>query len=503
MPLTRAAMKAEARAEARRAAIVGRGIHHHDPFRGGTIRSLPRISSEPFDGPVSLLAYVDRYPPFVNAGAEWMLHAMLRDSVRRGHRVMVATACVAEPCRVEGVEVYPAKMGPALAEQAHAMVGHLLWTNEAIRLAANHDLPLLYLVHNDSQIRYWKLGEAKVSAYVWNSEWVAAKCSGDGEAVGVPGTIVRPPLVAADYALTDPPPAEREFVTLVNPIEAKGSEVFYRLAEEMPERRFLAVEGAYGSQQRPKARHRNVEWQPQTGAIRDDVLARTRVLLVGSSYESWGRIAVEACAAGIPVIATPTPGLLEALGDDWPLLAPFGELKSWRALLEELDDEERYAEASARALSRAAELDALGALDLERWDKLVRMAAATTVERMTGHDPFRARSAAALATDAEDADRALLGHAGPDPDPGSCPDLAADVAAWIAAAETPEEGSERADRAWAVELARSAGVRKTVADAVNKALESAESASEDPAASSAPESAGAQESVQEPAIPAS
>lgn len=434
-----------------------RGLHHHDPYRGGRARAVQRISDEPHDGPVTILAYVDRYPPFVNAGAEWMLHAMLRDSVERGHRVLVATACVKEPTEVEGVLVFPAKDGQRLAAEAHVMVTHLLWTNEAIRLATSAVLPLLYLVHNDSQIRYWRLHEAKVSAYVWNSEWVAGVCSGWGEAAGVPSTVVRPPLICADYAVSSPAPADREFVTIVNPIDAKGVEVFYQLAERHPDRSFLAVEGAYGSQRRPAARHKNVKWQPQTGKMRDDVLARTRVMLVGSSYESWGRVAVEACAAGIPVISTPTSGLVEALGDGWPLFAPFGELPAWDAALRSLDDPARYSLASSAGLARAAELEAIAELDLGRWDRLVRMGARTTIDRMTAHDPFRAQTTEALSA----------------PQSDGIPGLASAVVEWIAGAEDSTEARERADLAWSAETSRPNGVRKTVADAVARAMEAA------------------------------
>lgn len=439
--------------------MPSRALHHHDPFRGNRLRALPRIAEDELDGRVHVLAYVDRYPPFVNAGAEWMLHAMLRDSVRLGHRVQVATGCVDREHDVEGVEVYPARAGARLAADAHVVVSHLLWTNEAIRLATGAELPLLYLVHNDNQVRYWRLSAAKVSAYVWNSEWVSRACADHGGALDVPTIVVRPPLIADDYAVAHPEPADRPHITLVNPIKAKGADLFYRLAEREPDRSFLAVEGAYGHQQRPR-RHQNVRWQRQTGRFRDDVLARTRVLLVPSSYESWGRVAVEAFAAGVPVIAAPTPGLREALGESWPLFADFDDDDAWLAALRELDDPERYDELSAAALDRADELDEVASSDLNAWDSLLRRAAAGTLSRMAGHDPFRAKSATVEAAAPAPAPKTKAA-----PKPLRVPDKAADVVAWLDNARTAKQRADRAAAALAVEQER-AKPRKSVLAAV-------------------------------------
>ena len=82
--------------------------------------------------PVRVFALVDRYPPMVNAGGEWMLHSLLADLAARGHDVDVVTAGVPEPFTLDGVNVWPRAETSALAAQCDVMVGHLMWTREAV-----------------------------------------------------------------------------------------------------------------------------------------------------------------------------------------------------------------------------------------------------------------------------------------------------------------------------------------------------------------------------------
>lgn len=350
----------------------------HDPFRPSTRMHLPQLPdhAEPVDRTVTVLAYVDRYPPEQNAGAEWMLHHLLRDSVERGHRALIATA-TKRPYEIEGVEVHPVRDAQGLAGQADVMISHLAWTHQAEEVADSHQVPLVYVLHNDQQVRFWRLTHHDLTVLVANSEWVAARNAGwKGLQV-----VVRPPVFVADYE-TGPPPAERTHVTLVNVYPEKGSGLFYRLARAMPDRRFLGVEGAYGNQRRPSPQDRNVDWQPQTGQITRDVYARTRVLLVPSSYESWGRVAVEAMCSGIPVIAHPTPGLREALGDAG-IFADRDDQRAWRQALADLDDPDLYEKQSQASRQRAAVLDAQSRADLDTWDHTVRLAAGARPARRT------------------------------------------------------------------------------------------------------------------------
>lgn len=361
-----------------------------DPYRAKPTYRVPQLTAPwedtpPAGEPVHVLALVHGYVPSHGSGAEHMLHALLRDGVRRGHRatVVCANAAASGPYDVDGVHVtHRSYLADAIAT-ADVMVGHLAWTDELIVTAAEHDLPLVYLCHNHNQIRYWRtyMKPESVTVTVWNSEWVRDRLTGtsapfwSGGWPG-PGAVVRPPCLLEDYEIPQPPMPDG-FVTLVNVQRPKGSSLFYALAERPPARRWLAVEGAYGEQQRPDpARHPGVAWQPQTGDMRNDVYARTRVLVVPSEYESWGRCAVEAMCAGIPVVAAPTAGLVEACGDAAIFVELSAGVAGWQAALAILDDPTEYRRWSERARRRAEQLDAQSYADLDVWDRVIRASAA-------------------------------------------------------------------------------------------------------------------------------
>jgi glycosyltransferase involved in cell wall biosynthesis len=111
-------------------------------------------------------------------------------------------------------------------------------------------------------------------------------------------TIVRP-LMHEDKIRIDEP-FQGDCITIVNANQNKGINQFIEIAKRMPERKFLAVIPYYG-ELRPPPAPSNVEWIPFDDDVRN-ILKRTRILLMPSYYESFGRIAVEAMYNGIPVI---------------------------------------------------------------------------------------------------------------------------------------------------------------------------------------------------------
>lgn len=152
-------------------------------------------------------------------------------------------------------------------------------------------------------------------------------------------------------------PFQGDAITLVNANQNKGIHVFLELAKRMPNRKFLGVLPYYGELRVPLA-PANVEWVPFDDDIRN-ILRRTRILLVPSFYESFGRIAVEAMINGIPVIYSKpadksmypggsTEGLQSWIGDA-AIACERETYDQWTSAIEQLDDETVYTALSEKS----------------------------------------------------------------------------------------------------------------------------------------------------------
>lgn len=294
-----------------------------------------------------------------------MLHAILRWLISRGHEARVIVAPERESYEHEGVSVVSAasmggdhaayfRWAERHARWSNLILTHLDFTSNAVGIARVNARPLVHLVHNEMQLGHH--GVTQAALVIFNSAWVSEAVAWTG-----PSIIVRPPVFARDYLVARNGSADA--ITLVATIKLKGVETFYEIARRMPKRRFLGVRGAYSLNIPPEPELANVEIRANGPDIAS-VYRQTRILLVPSQYESWSRCAIEAATSGIPVIASPTPGLRESLGEAG-IFVERDDIAGWCRRIDNLDEERAYRAASDAVRARAAELESSSEQELE------------------------------------------------------------------------------------------------------------------------------------------
>jgi glycosyltransferase involved in cell wall biosynthesis len=318
------------------------------------------------------------YPPHHNCGSEYVAHHVNKYLVSKGHHVRVMLHRdngIKFPYEYEGVEVFRASPSVDAYRWADVICTHLDFTQYTICMADLAKRPLVHFVHNDTP--YTSIQNAFNKNYaVYNSEWIANKLE-----YKWPSYVLRPPC-DFDYYNVNENPEENEYITLINLDKNKGGEILNKVAKAMPERKFLGVMGSYSSPyqigqivEQPG----NVKVVPNTPDVLS-VYKQTRVLLMPSAYESWGRTATEAMCSGIPVICTPTPGLKENCADAGIYIPARAKIEEGQELdLEEydiepivkaiksLDDKKYYEKVSKKCRARAKELNP----DLEQFEKFL------------------------------------------------------------------------------------------------------------------------------------
>lgn len=314
---------------------------------------------------MNILASIHLYPPHHNCGAEYMIHWILKDLQARGHavRVLLHQANkhrITRPYCFEGIDVFAPdqKVVDNLMHWSDAIFTHLDYTGWTIAAAKMYKKPVFHLIHNTHT--YPDIVNAERTQHiVYNSLWAKEKL-----AYKWPNFIVTPPCDFRFYDVCENP-EKNEFITLINLNENKGGKVLVELAKAMPEKKFLAVMGSYDPQIVPK--QSNVTVVANTPNI-IEAYKKTRILIMPSAYESWGRTATEAMCSGIPVIASSTPGLMENCGKSGIFIENRDDIKAWVKEIKKLDDAKAYAQASKKARARSRELDPRKTLDeFEGW----------------------------------------------------------------------------------------------------------------------------------------
>ena len=297
---------------------------------------------------LKIVAYVHGYFPNHNAGAEAMLHQILVGLMEKGHEVRVITRNPGDII-YEGIPIIDRDSKEALAaiQWSDIIFTHLDHTRRAVLLASQYHKKIVHLVHNDKQLSYNKINRASCNLAIANSQWIK-----DTIRHGIDSVILYPPTDPARYKVD----TTREAITLINMNEAKGGKIFWQLARIFPNRKFIGVKGAYGEQITFDRELPNVTIYENSPDV-NKIYAQSRIVLMPSSYESWGRVAIEACCSGIPVIAAPTPGLKESLGYAG-IFADHDDVAGFAEAINSLDDPNAYKQFSDLASQRAVEITA-------------------------------------------------------------------------------------------------------------------------------------------------
>lgn len=294
---------------------------------------------------VKICAVTMRYPPTSMVGAWITTHEFLADMVRRGHEVTALTTLARITHTLDGVVVKPRDPNGRDLRAADVIISHLGDDGRTARDAERFGIPSVRMVHGSNPSNAERIARYRTALVVFNSHSTLAEV-GD---VDVPAVVCHPPVDPARYRTTP-----GDLVTLVNIAPEKGGVTLALTAASMPDVDFLAVRGGYLSQHvRMPA---NVETIATVSDMAAEVYSRTRILLMPSERETWGRVGVEAMASGIPVIAHPTPGLVESLGDAG-IFVDRTDRAGWIREIRRLSDPGEWAAASAAALARSVELD--------------------------------------------------------------------------------------------------------------------------------------------------
>jgi glycosyltransferase involved in cell wall biosynthesis len=330
-----------------------------------------------------ILWNIHLYPPKHNCGSEYVAHTVNKYLLSKGHQVRVLLQQYKGPMYdYEGVEVFPATGNMQAFAWGDVLLTHLDFTQHTCLMSMSVKRPTIHFVHND--ITYASIANGiRGHHIVYNSEWIR-------ERVGYswPSVVLHPPCFAKDYIVDNTNAAA---VTLISLNQMKGGLFLYDIARAMPEQQFIGVIGSYDSTEpvNPVRQEEIVNRLAELPNIRivpnsPDILSvyrKTRVLIMPSLYESWGRTATEAMHNGIPVIATPTRGLRENLSyaglfigkqvSDTPgePQVSRGSVAQWVKAIRSLNTAKTYDKYSVLCKRRAAELDP--SFELERLEQFI------------------------------------------------------------------------------------------------------------------------------------
>ncbi len=186
-----------------------------------------------------------------------------------------------------------------------------------------------------------------------NSEFTAEVCE---MLYGVKAEVIYPPIRVDKYLAKK---RKADYVTIIRPTIPKGGELFIKIADALPDVRFLAVGNAEKHIVGELKRRKNVTYMPWTDNMKEDVYSKTKILLIPSLWhEPFGRMAVEAMINGIPCIVSNKGGTPHIVNGAGIIVDNVNDINAWVKSIERLiTDKKEYKRLSKRAKERARHFD--------------------------------------------------------------------------------------------------------------------------------------------------
>jgi glycosyltransferase involved in cell wall biosynthesis len=285
------------------------------------------------------------------AGSEMGAHVLNKFLVSQGHEVTVF-------CDVYGVQDFEGVKLMGHDTNKHTqeirkcdwVFTMFEWSNRAATLATRFGKACAVFFHTVTMYSFlnnrYRFGN-KLHV-IYNSQDMANKMQ-----YKYKSTILYPPVTNDVVRKSD---KAAEYVTLINLNLNKGGDFLLQLADLMPDVKFLGVQGGYMEQIMDTTKP-NIRYVQKTNNIKL-VYELTKILIVPSGYESWGRVAHEAMMNGIPVISTDGSGIRELIGKDGIFCERCLPAQWANEIRKLLTDKEHYKQRQEIGYKRAAELSA-------------------------------------------------------------------------------------------------------------------------------------------------
>lgn len=294
------------------------------------------------------------YLPHQIAGSEICLHRICKYLMSKGHQIKAITRYPVN-YSYEGIDVYAQTKDYKtchnnLWDWADLVFCQLSGTYYAMNKQKIKPKKVINFVHNNAS--YPQVDIRKNVYTVYNTEQVKKELNYKQETF-----VLHPPVNYRDFADVDT--SKAEYITLINHNENKGGRILIEIAKRLPKHKFLAVQGGYYHQVVDR-KVKNIKYVGITNDIKQ-YLAKTKLLIAPSEYESYGMAQIEAMCCNIPVIASDIPGFRESLSD----AATFVHRNNIDAWVEAIESGEWIKD--KKPIERAMELDPIK--DLAKFEK--------------------------------------------------------------------------------------------------------------------------------------